>query len=104
MRYTTPTKKASSRAATRAIPPQLQNQCTRVGAGTNLTWWALVLDVAFPATDDPERAVRATAESQRHAIEVLFDALSAFDEVRSAHDGLATIFRTYERCQHDDHA
>jgi hypothetical protein len=69
----------------------------RVGAGSNLGWPGLVLDVAFPSMGDPWKAL-ASAEAHRHAIDTLFSLLAEFDEkVRSRTDGLREVFTAYER-------
>lgn len=70
----------------------------RIGSGSNLHWSALVLHVAFPTSGNPQEAVHASAETQRHAIDTLFGLLSEFDEqVRSRHDGMREVFAAYER-------
>jgi hypothetical protein len=63
----------------------------------NLAWLGLVPHVAFPESGNPQEAVLASAETQRHAIDTLFSLLAEFDEVRSKHDGLREVFANYER-------
>jgi hypothetical protein len=70
----------------------------RVGRGSNLHWSGLVPHVAFPSSGNPQEAVLASAETQRHAIDTLFSLLAEFDEkVRSQPDGLREVFVAYER-------
>jgi hypothetical protein len=69
----------------------------RIGSGSNLSWEALALHVAFPTSNNPQEAVHASAETERHAIDVLFQLLAEYDEVRSKHDGLREVFSAYER-------
>jgi hypothetical protein len=69
----------------------------RVGRGANLGWEALVLFAAFPSSNNPHAAVLASAETQRHAIDVLFSLLAEYDDVRSGTDGLRRVLVDYER-------
>ncbi|TMQ11948.1 MAG: hypothetical protein E6J90_33000 [Deltaproteobacteria bacterium] len=70
----------------------------RVGSGSNLSWTGLVLDVAFPTSKNPNEAVHASAETERHAIDVLFKLLAEYDdEVRSKNEGLSEVFLAYGR-------
>ncbi|XYH97566.1 hypothetical protein ACMHYB_59065 [Sorangium sp. So ce1128] len=69
----------------------------RLGTGTNLTWMALVLHAAFPDEVSPRDAFVADPGAQRHAIEVLFQLIDEFDQVRAKRDGLRNIFVSYDR-------
>jgi hypothetical protein len=62
----------------------------RLGMGSNLVWLALVLEAAFPNARNPQDAVCASPDTERHAIEALFDPLAEFDNVRSQRNGLKT--------------
>ena len=68
------------------------------GKGSNLAWYALVLDCAFPTGSAvPPRALTDEGGHLR-AIEVLFTLLGEFDdEVRESRNGLAKIFEEYAR-------
>jgi hypothetical protein len=70
----------------------------RLQKGSNLGWPALVLDIAFPTVRNPE-ACLGTPESERLAIEMLFDLLAEFDIVREDRDGLRKILVAYEKWQ-----
>ncbi len=69
----------------------------RVGLGSNLGWEALALHAAFPTSANPQAAVLASVETQRHAIDTLFDLLAEYDEVQSKPDGLRGVFADYDR-------
>jgi hypothetical protein len=69
----------------------------RVGSGPNLGWEALALHVAFPTSSNPQAAVLANAETQRHGVDVLFSLLAEYDEVRSGPDGLRRVLVDYDR-------
>jgi hypothetical protein len=69
----------------------------RVGAGNNLTWQMLVLQLAFPNAVDPSAAASANTEAEKHAINVLFELIAEFDDSRQAPDGLRTVYLDYER-------
>jgi hypothetical protein len=69
----------------------------RVGLGSNLGWEALALHAAFPTSGNPQAAVLASAETQRHAIDTLFNLLAEYDEVQSKSDGLRGVFADYVR-------
>jgi hypothetical protein len=69
----------------------------RLGRGNTLSWDALVLEVAFDGSKDAQQAVRASAATEKQAIDVLFDLIAELDEVRSAPDGLRRIYANYER-------
>ena len=68
----------------------------RIGSGNNLTWPALVLDIAFPEAEDPQKCLGEPA-AERHAIETLFDLIAEFDKVRAQHDGLKKIFLAHAK-------
>lgn len=72
----------------------------RLNKGQNLSWAALVLHVAFPSARDPQQAVRANAEAQRHGIDVLFRLLTEYDDVRGTPDGLQGVFLAFDRWLH----
>ncbi len=69
----------------------------RLGAGPHLTWTALVLHAAFPGEANPHDAVLASPAAQRHAIDLLFQLIAEFDEVRIKRDGLREVFVSYDR-------
>jgi hypothetical protein len=60
----------------------------------NLYWPALVLKIAFPNEQVPERAL-TSKEANRKAIDVLFSLIAEFDAERSARGGLARILSKY---------
>lgn len=72
----------------------------RLNGGPNLGWTALVLHAAFPAATDPQQAVLASPETQRHAIDVLFGLLAEYDDVRTGRDGLRGVFLAFDRWLH----
>lgn len=69
----------------------------RLMTGSNLGWSALVLHAAFPGTQSPQDALRTKPNAERVAIDVLFNLLAEFDEMRKQHEGLKDIFVAYER-------
>jgi len=69
----------------------------RVGRGPNLSWAGLALEAAFPSSTNPQEAVLASRETQRHAVDVLFGLLAEYDEVRAKPDGLKEVFAAYDR-------
>jgi hypothetical protein len=68
----------------------------RLQKGSNLGWSALVLDIAFPNACDPEESL-GTPESERLAIETLFDLLAEFDIVCEDRDELRKVLVDYEK-------
>ena len=69
----------------------------RLMTGSNLGWPALVLHAAFPDEQSPQNALRAKPDAERVAIDVLFNLLAEFDEIRRQRDGLKDIFVAYEK-------
>lgn len=69
----------------------------RLNGGSNLGWESLVLHAAFPSAKDPQRAVLANPQSQRHAIDTLFELLAEYDDVRTKPDGLKDVFLGFDR-------
>lgn len=67
---------------------------TRVGCGSNLVWWSLVLRLSeaegekSPREMDPETDARAT--------ETLFQCLDDFLALREEHDGLRRIYAAHQ--------
>jgi hypothetical protein len=72
----------------------------RLDGGSNLSWPALVLQAAFPSARDPQRAVLANLEAQRHAIDTLFGLLAEYDNVRTRPDGLKDVFLAFDQWLH----
>jgi hypothetical protein len=68
----------------------------KVGDGNNLAWPGLVLRLALPDAPDPARVVSSTAETEKHAIDVLFRSIFEFDDDRSKPHGLRRIYVDYE--------
>ncbi len=69
----------------------------RLGAGWNLDWQALVLDIAFPETQSAEAAVSASPDSEQRAIDTLFALIAEFEEARRGPDALMTIYASYQK-------
>lgn len=69
----------------------------RLMIGSNLGWSALVLHAAFPDVQSPQDALRTKPDTERLAIDALFNLLAEFDEVRRQHEGLKDIFVAYEK-------
>lgn len=69
----------------------------RVGSGNNLSWPALVLRATFPEVPDPIAHVSSSAETERYAIDCLFQLIAEFDDVRQAPEGLRRVYWEYER-------
>lgn len=67
----------------------------RANAGNELSWEDLVLQLAFPAANDPYAAL-VDDETNVHAIGVLFELVASFLEERQASDGVRRILMTYE--------
>ena len=74
----------------------------RLKSGSNLHWPALVLVAAFPDAENAEQALSSGPQAERHAIDTLFDLLSAFEEVRAKHDGLRQVFLAYAQWERDE--
>ncbi|AGP39168.1 hypothetical protein [Sorangium cellulosum] len=68
----------------------------RLGMGSNLTWMMLVLHAAFPEESNPHDVVIASPTAQRQAIDILFDLIDEFHEVRAERDGLRKLFVSYD--------
>ena len=68
---------------------------TSLGYGDNLHWAALVLHVAFPASSPPRDELLQGPQQHRHAIDTLFRLIAEFEEVRSKHGGLNSVFLAY---------
>jgi hypothetical protein len=64
----------------------------REPSGANLAWPALVLQIAFPKSGDPQKEL-SNPTAERHAIDTLFDLIAEFDKVRAEYDGLKKIFQ-----------
>lgn len=67
----------------------------RADKGSNLTWNALVLHIAFPGNDHIAADLLADPDREQHAINTLFDLLDEFLERRAAHGEPAAIFAEY---------
>jgi hypothetical protein len=67
--------------------------------GGNLTWSGLVLCLAFPDAEDPFEALNASPESQKRALNKLFDLIEAFIQIREdrVRDGIRQVFFEYEK-------
>jgi hypothetical protein len=63
---------------------------------TNLVWWALVCQAAFPKARDSQTDATADAASERRAIDVLFQLVAEFSEIRNR-DGLSNIYAAHEK-------
>jgi len=70
----------------------------KLGKGANQHWSALVCNIAFPHETDPQEAARATKDTNRLAIETLFNLIAEFDNIRRAsREGLKDIFVAFDR-------
>ncbi|MEE6261261.1 hypothetical protein [Plantactinospora sonchi] len=67
---------------------------TRVGCGSNLTWWSLILRLTDPV--GPKNARELDPESDGKAFEALFSLLDEFLALRAEPDGLQRIYRAYD--------
>jgi hypothetical protein len=68
---------------------------TRLMMGSNLGWHSLVLHACFPDAEHPGDFVHTNEDTERRAIDTLFDLLDEFESVRSKQDGLADILAAY---------
>jgi hypothetical protein len=69
----------------------------KAGGGNNLYWFALVLELAFPKSRNPQAEPSKTPASEKQAIDALFRLISEFWVQRSKFDGLLEIYRAYDR-------
>ncbi|AVP99111.1 hypothetical protein C7S18_18905 [Ahniella affigens] len=70
----------------------------KLGKGGNLSWTALVLDLAFPKSRSPWTELNRGPDAHKVAVDTLFDLIDEFDQVVAQPDGLQKILLSHADC------